>query len=193
MTLRRAPGQLCKRALKGWRWSVAEGTAHWLPPALLDDPDAFLLHNPQQRPLKESLVRTALIIPGLQGDLFLKQYKIRDFRDRWKYFLLPSKARREWMMAHQALAKGIPTPVPLAMAERRQGCFLQDALLITQAISPSSPLIELIPDGGNEELLFQTARLLRQTHEAGLLHQDLHAGNILVGMDGKKLYLIDLH
>lgn len=96
-------------------------------------------------------------------------------------------------MVHRALAKGIPTPAPLAMAERRKGCFLQDALLVIQAISPSFPLIELIAVGDNGELLSQTARLLRQTHEAGLLHQDLHAGNILVGMDGKELYLIDLH
>ncbi|MCJ7662706.1 MAG: hypothetical protein MUO24_00530 [Desulfobacterales bacterium] len=96
-------------------------------------------------------------------------------------------------MAHRALRKGVPTPLPLAMAERRNGWFLQDALLITQAIVPSRPLIELIPEGGHEELFFRAARLLRQTHEAGLFHQDLHAGNILVGMEDKKLYLIDLH
>jgi len=96
-------------------------------------------------------------------------------------------------MAQCALSKGIPTPVPLAMAERRSGRFLEDAFLITQAIAPAAPLIELIPEGRHEELLFRAARLLRQTHEAGLFHQDLHAGNILVGMEEKKLYLIDLH
>jgi tRNA A-37 threonylcarbamoyl transferase component Bud32 len=110
-----------------------------------------------------------------------------------KYLVLPSKARKEWRMAQQALAKGIPTPSPLAMAERRQGWFLQDALLITQAISPSVPLIELIARGGNRELLFEAARLLRQAHKAGLFHEDLHTGNILVGTNDKKLYLIDLH
>jgi tRNA A-37 threonylcarbamoyl transferase component Bud32 len=184
---------LHKRGMMGWRWRIAEGAAHWLPPALLDDPEAFLLHNPPQRPLKESLVRTAFIIPGPKGDLFLKQYKIRGLTEGWKYLVLPSKARREWQMTQQALAKGIPIPVPVAMAERRKGLFLEDALLVTQAISPSCPLIELIPEGGHKELLFQAAGLLRQAHEAGLFHQDLHAGNILVGMAEKKLYLIDLH
>lgn len=184
---------LHKRGVRGWRWVIAEGASQWLPTALLDDPEAFLLHNPPQRPLKESLVRRAFIMPGPKGDLFLKHYKIRGFAEAWKYLVVPSKARREWRMAQQALAKGIPTPVPLAMAERRKGWFLQDALLITQAVSPSSPLIELIPQGGHQELLFQAAYLLRAAHDAGLFHQDLHAGNILVGMDGKKLYLIDLH
>jgi tRNA A-37 threonylcarbamoyl transferase component Bud32 len=184
---------LHKREVRGWRWTIAEGAAQWLPPALLDDPGAFLLHNPPQRPLKESLVRTAFIIPGLKGDLFLKHYKIRDFTEGWKYLVVPSKARREWRMAQQALAQGIPTPMPLAMAERRKGRFLQDALLINQAISPSCPLIELIPAGAHKELFFQAAPLLRQAHEAGLFHQDLHAGNVLVRMADKKLYLIDLH
>jgi tRNA A-37 threonylcarbamoyl transferase component Bud32 len=182
-----------KRGVRGWRWIIAKGATEWLPPVLLDDPEAFLLHNPPQRPLKESLVRTAFIIPWPKGDLFLKHYKIRGFRERWKYLILPSKARREWQMAQQALAQGIPTPVPLAMAERRNRRFLQDALLIIQAVFPSCPLIELIPAGGDEKLFFQTARLLRVAHEAGLFHQDLHAGNILVGMTEKKLYLIDLH
>jgi tRNA A-37 threonylcarbamoyl transferase component Bud32 len=184
---------LHKKGTRGWRWTIAEDAAQLLPPTLLDDPEAFLLHNLSQGPLKESLVRMACIIPGPKGDLFLKRYKIRGWTEGWKYLVVPSKARREWQMSQQALAKGIPTAVPLAMAERRKGRFLLDSLLITQALSPSSPLIEVIPAAGHKELFFQAAPLLRQAHEAGLFHQDLHAGNILVGMTEKKLYLIDLH
>jgi tRNA A-37 threonylcarbamoyl transferase component Bud32 len=184
---------LYKRGVKGWRWTIAEGAAQRLPPALLDDPEAFLLDNPPQKTLKKSPVRTVSICSGPQGELFLKQYKIRGWTEGLKYLVVPSKARKEWQIAHHALRKGIPTPVPLAMAERYKGWFLQAALLITEAISPSYPLIELISEGGYKELLFPTARLLREAHEAGLFHQDLHAGNILVGMAEKKLYLIDLH
>ena len=179
-----------KRGVQGWRWSVAKGATEWLSPALLDDPEIFLFHNP---PLKESAVRAVSIASGPQGEIFLKHYKIRSYRERWKYLVLPSKARREWQMAHHALRKGITTPLPLAMAERRNGLLLRDAFLITQAILPSAPLIELIPRGGYQELLVQAAGLLKSSHEAGLLHLDLHAGNILVEKDGKKLYLIDLH
>jgi len=194
MWLRRAPDDLShKKGVRGLQWVIAEAAAQWLPPSLLADPEAFLLDNPSQKPLKESPVRTVAICSGPHGELLLKRYKIRGFTEQLKYLVLPSKAREEWHMAHRALSKGIPTPVPLAMAERRKRRFLQDAFLITQAIVPSSPLIELIPKGGHEELLFRTARLLRGAHEAGLFHQDLHAGNILVGMEEKELYLIDLH
>jgi tRNA A-37 threonylcarbamoyl transferase component Bud32 len=191
--LKRMPDDpLRKRGERGWRWSIAKGATEWLSPALLDDPEVFLFHinNP---PLKESAVRTVSIASGPQGEIFLKHYKIRSYQERWKYLVLPSKARREWQMSHRALRKGIPTPSPFAMAERRKGLLLRDAYLITQAILPSAPLIELIPRGAYHELLDQAACLLRRSHEAGLYHQDLHAGNILVGMGDKKLYLIDLH
>jgi tRNA A-37 threonylcarbamoyl transferase component Bud32 len=184
---------LHKTGVRGWRWTIAEDAAQWLPPSLLDDPETSVFKKPPQKLLKESPVRTVSICSGLTGELFIKRYKIRGFQGRLKYLVVPSKARREWRMAQQALARGIPTPSPLAMAERRKGWFLQDALLINQAISPSCPLIELIPAGRHKELIFQTARLLSEAHEAGLFHQDLHAGNILVGMEEKKLYLIDLH
>lgn len=191
---RGVPDDLClKRGVKGLRWTIAEATAQWLPASLLDNPEAFLLNNPSQKIIKESTVRTALIIPGPHGELFLKQYKTRGVKERLKYFLLPSKAEKEWTMARRALSKGILTPPPLAMAERRKGRILKDGLLITQAIAPSSPLIELIPEGRYGDLLVRAARLIRQTHDVGLFHQDLHAGNILVGGEEENLYVIDLH
>jgi tRNA A-37 threonylcarbamoyl transferase component Bud32 len=179
--------------MKDFRWTIAESADKWLPFLLLNDPEDFILNTAGHEVIKDSPIRMALIISGPHNNLFCKIYKIRGFKERLKHLFISSKARKEWQMTQQALAKGIPTPVPLAMAERRKGWFLQDALLITEAISPSCPLIEFIPGGGNKDLLFQTARLIRGAHEAGLLHQDLHAGNIMVGITEMKSYLIDLH
>lgn len=184
---------LYRQGVKGLRWTILEGTAQQLPSAWLDDPERFLRKHPPQKVLKESPVRTVSIILGSHGKLFLKRYKIRGLKEQLKYLVVPSKARREWEMAHCALREEIPTPLPLAMAERRKGGVLQDAFFITEAIVPSSPLIELIPKGEHEDLLARAARLIRGAHEAGLFHQDLHAGNILVGEKDNKLYLIDLH
>jgi tRNA A-37 threonylcarbamoyl transferase component Bud32 len=184
---------LRKKEAQGWRWAIARGADKWLPFLLLNDSEDFILNTAGHEVIKDSPIRVAMIISGPHSNLFCKIYKIRGFKESLKHLFIPSKARKEWQMAQHALAKGIPTPEPLAMAERRKGWFLQDALLITEAISPSWPLIELIPEGGNKDLLFQTARLIKGAHEAGLLHQDLHAGNILMGKEDKKLYLIDLH
>ena len=186
-----APSPL--RGAKGFRWFMAEGAARWLPASLLDNPESFLLINPPQSIVKESPVRQVAIFSGPQGEFFLKHYKTREARERLKYCIVSSKARKEWVMAHRALSKGIPTPLPLAIAERRRGMILHDAFLITQAIVPSVPLIELIPAGKQKALLSRTARLIREAHDTGLFHQDLHAGNVLVGSKEKKLYVIDLH
>jgi tRNA A-37 threonylcarbamoyl transferase component Bud32 len=181
------------KGTKGLRWSIGEGTAQWLPASLLNNPEAFLLNNSPLSIIKASPVRTAAILSGPQGEVFLKHYKTRGTRERLKYCVVPSKAQQEWVVAHRALNKGIPTPLPLAVAERRRAMILHDAFFITQAISPSKPLIELIPKGKQKTLLSRTARLIREVHEAGLFHQDLHAGNILVGRAKKQLYVIDLH
>src|SRR5947208_2930953 len=46
-----------------------------------------------------------------------------------------------------------------------------------------------------QTLARELARLLARMHEAGITHHDLHAGNILVRLDGEavELFLIDLH
>jgi tRNA A-37 threonylcarbamoyl transferase component Bud32 len=186
-----APSPL--RGAKGFRWAMAEGASRWLPASLLDNPEAFLQKNPPQNIVKESPVRAVSIFSGPQGEFLLKHYKTRGARERLKYCIVSSKARKEWVMARRALRQGIPTPLPLAMAERRRGMILHDAFLITQAIVPSVPLIELISAGKQKALLSRTARLIRDAHDAGLLHQDLHAGNVLVESKEKKLYVIDLH
>ncbi|MBW2039427.1 MAG: hypothetical protein JRI46_07520 [Deltaproteobacteria bacterium] len=182
-----------KKGVEELRWTIAEGADKWLPPSLLDNLERFLLKNPPQEVIKESPVRTALIVSGPKGDLFLKRYKIRSLKEGLKYFFAPSKAQREWVMIHLAQRRGVPTSSPLAMGEERRGGILKEAFLITQAISPSKPLIELIHEGGQEAHILRAARLIRRVHEAGLFHQDLHAGNILVQRDEGKLYLIDLH
>jgi tRNA A-37 threonylcarbamoyl transferase component Bud32 len=188
-----ADGVSHKRGMKGLRWTIAQGGAQWLPSALVDNPEEFLLHNHPQRLLKESPVRTVAIFSGPYGEFFFKRYKTRGVGEWLKHLVIPSKARTEWQMAHFALRKGIPTPSPLAMAERRKGRFLQDAFLVTQAIVPSSPFIELFPKGRHEDLLARAAHLIRGVHDVGLFHQDLHAGNILVEKGAERLYIIDLH
>lgn len=182
-----------KKGVGGLQWIIAEDADTWLPPLLLHDPDEFLLTNPPGEVIKESPVRMAVTISGPRGRLFLKRYKVRGLRERLKHLFAPSKARREWEMVRFALRRGIPTPLPLAMGERRKGGILQEAFLITQALSPSIPLIDMMPEKGYEGSILRAARLIRRVHDARLFHQDLHAGNILVQRDEGTLYVIDLH
>src|SRR4030042_815780 len=98
-------------------------------------------------------------------------------------------------MADGAASTGQGNPDPRAFGHggEAQKAAFTGCLAHHPGHRPSAPLIELIPAGGHKELFFQAAALLSEAHEAGLFHQDLHAGNMLVGMADKKLYLIDLH
>ena len=182
-----------KKGVRGLSWITSEGADKWLPVALLDDPKKFLRETPPVRVIKESPVRSALIVSALKRDLFLKRYKVRGIKEGLKYSFIPSKAQREWVMARLAVSRGIPTPLPFAVGEARKWGVLKEAFLITQAISVSLPLIELVQESEKDDYIWCAARLIKMVHEAGLFHQDLHAGNILVQRDEGQLYLIDLH
>ena len=92
---------------------------------------------------------------------------------------------------------GVPTITPIALGERRKRKFLFENYLVTLAISAATPLDEFVerqlPERPEplrsqirqklaEALAVMTARL----HDAGLLHQDFHPGNILVRFDGRR-------
>lgn len=178
------------RSGDGWRWTVAPHVSSHLPLSFFEDLEGNIFH-PHHKILKDSPVRRVVFLPGPKGELFCKYYKIKT-KDKIKGFLVPSKARREWAIAKKARDRGIPTPTPLAMAERRRMGLLQEAIFIAEAITPSSPLVDLIPKGMGKDLWRGAAALIKNAHEVGFFHQDLHAGNILVDTRGY-LYLIDLH
>ena len=186
-------GCVHRKGERGLRWTIAQDAAHALPDTLLKDPDRFIQENQSQAAVKDSPVRSAIVFSGPSHSLFLKAYKARKPGDRLKHIFLPSKARREWEMVRRALAAGIPTAAALAMGERRTHGVLQEAFLVTEAISDSVPLIESIRQRGGEDYVLRAARLLRSMHDAGLHHRDLHAGNILVVKGEEDLYVIDLH
>jgi tRNA A-37 threonylcarbamoyl transferase component Bud32 len=57
--------------------------------------------------------------------------------------------------------------------------------------------VRVLHAGGKPEaaraLLERVGRLVREMHDRGVWHRDLHSGNILAARDGDGLYLIDLH
>jgi tRNA A-37 threonylcarbamoyl transferase component Bud32 len=152
--------------------------------------------------LKRNLVRTVLRVPLASGGrVIVKRYAVRGLRDWIKYSLKPSRAKAEWTTGRALHEAGIPTAVPLAMAERR-GLVLSDAALVTREIVDSVHLNAYVGEhfGGPEDprraaLYDDLARIVRRMHDAGFVHNDLHGGNVLVNgpPEAPKLFVIDLH
>ncbi len=178
---------------RGIRWSLRKGSEKLLPLSFWDDPREFLRAFSHQRILKDSLTRKVVIISLPEGTYLVKDYKIRGWKEKAKYLFAPSKAQKEWIVGIVARRREVPTPLPLAMGERRRWGILREAFFVAEAVVPSKALMELPREKISVTYLEKAAALLRKVHRAGIFHKDLHAGNILVDEEDGELFLIDLH
>ncbi|MHC4406097.1 MAG: lipopolysaccharide kinase InaA family protein [Planctomycetota bacterium] len=122
---------------------------------------------------------------------YVKHYR----RDRWidglQHLLRPSASRREWQNAREIARRRIPTIRPVAWAEQVRGGLIRDNYLVTEAVQPAIPLDEHLlgnlpqlppPDrfSMRGRVLDCLARFVAAMHEAGIVHNDLHLGNLLL-------------
>jgi tRNA A-37 threonylcarbamoyl transferase component Bud32 len=141
-------------------------------------------------------------LPGLH--FYVKHNRLLDARGWLRARMRPGKALAEYERTLAIAARGVPTFVPLAAGEPLRGPG--DSFLLTLALEATQQLntfLEQVLPG--LPLLRQTrlrqriavalGQLLADMHDAGIVHHDLHAGNLLLELaeDRPCLYLIDLH
>ena len=196
-----------KTIKNGTEWTVREGyekiPERFNPDDLLSD-----LNDKYYTLIKENRVRSVISMPGSdinENGIYIKYFKRGDFRDYIKHLFVPTKARTEWDVGNALLSKDIKTALPLAISEGKR-CLL----MVTETVTDSEELMEFcqahyegsLSVGKESEkkiLLDKLALLIRDIHEKGFCHYDLHAGNILIkfkkeqNVAGYDLYLMDLH
>ena len=192
------------------RWRVREGWEH----VLLDD-DGFRLGQW----LKSAAVkvvrdrgRRAVYRVELQGPstgegqaVFVKHDRCRGWGDVLRILARGSAARREWKRVEEALRRGVATAWPIAWGEQIRHSLVRDSFLVSEEIANAQPLDRFVAEleeslNGSvkrrrrRELIEGLARFVAALHEAGVLHGDFHAGNILVQTvaDEPRFFLIDL-
>ena len=160
------------------------------------------LNDPQPgqwRLVKENSSRTVYRGTIGQVDIFLKHFHNPSWSHRLGRRLGFSDAMREMRFSRYLRAHHVRTVSALACRCDRGGEWLA-----TRAVAPSESL-----DKWHEEQLglglagqqrirqctLALARLIGRMHKVGVVHQDLHCGNILLRTDTKKptLVLMDLH
>jgi len=103
-----------------------------------------------------------------------------------KYYLRLGRARpqREFELLDKVRALGVTAPEPVAYATR--GLLWYEGWLFMREISEHSRLADpkILELHGAESLVHEVARQMRVLIEHGLLHVDLHPGNILVDREG---------
>jgi tRNA A-37 threonylcarbamoyl transferase component Bud32 len=193
----------CELVAGGLRWEAAAAYCD----ALLG-PDGLRLDewlaSGQARVVKQGphCAVYHVVLPDL--DCHVKHYRLADARAWLRACVRPAKARGEYDHCRAVAARGVPTVKPIAVgAAHGPG----DSFLVTQTLGGARPLGAFIEqalpalDPGRQarlrlRLAVALGRFVARMHGAGVVHDDLHANNLLVALgddDEPRLYLIDMH
>lgn len=101
-------------------------------------------------------------------------------------------ACREGRIALQLAARGIAVPEVLAFGAERRGGVVRRDLLLTREVTGGVPLLDVWRRGSADLTPRESFRLvgafgafMRELHDRGVLHTDLHIGNLLVVCHGE--------
>lgn len=137
------------------------------------------------------------------GPVCVKHYFYRGIKYAVKSAVVKSRALKSWIAGHMLLVRGIGTPLPLALLERKYGPFIYESFLVTEWLADALPLNDFVTHLHNqglaqekrERFIQALAETLRDLHEKGIYHADLKSTNILVRAEGAgvwRFYFIDL-
>lgn len=119
-------------------------------------------------------------------EYYLKRYRYAGLFRSLECIFQKSQARREWDLWQRLRHSGLPIVRHVAMGEWRSGGRLHEAILVTEGF-PGVPL-----DTAAQVHWPSVLVLVRRMHDCGVLHRDLHPGNILLREATGELCLVDL-
>jgi tRNA A-37 threonylcarbamoyl transferase component Bud32 len=176
------------RGFRGW---VREELFDLLSPSFFKDPVSSI-QKMGGEVITQSKWRWSAILSMPNGaKLFFKMDRTKGWVEALKYFLFPSKGRREWFIAYQLEKRNLDVPKPLGWMERVHRGLVKESYYLSAAIGSGVSLIEDPARLKENVSIIELAKTVRRIHHSGLLHRDLHAGNFL--WDGETFFLTDLH
>ncbi|MBI1324126.1 phosphotransferase [bacterium] len=199
--------------MTGWTWFQLDEVGWWIREEWFDrlaGPHGLKWQEWRKanrlRVVKDGPHRTVYHVDLGDTGVYVKHYRVPDFRARLRQWFRRGKARNEGSKALKLDAIGVRTFTPLALGEQRKRGFLYENYLVTEAIPDVEPLDafleKILPEyeSGRQADIRRSigdalARLCSRLHEAGYVHGDFHPGNILIRLmenDEPRLYLIDL-
>lgn len=164
---------------------------------LLVDPDAPF-SSPQAKTLKRAVSSTVIELEMKVGDrvrpVILKRFEAKHGLDALARLFRTPPAMRSYLTGHAFRVRGLPTPRPLAVWQRRRFGLHREGYLLVEKVPEAVHLVDYVemlarrPTGERTQRLWavidQLARLIRQMHDWGLSHRDLKAANLLVSPAG---------
>jgi tRNA A-37 threonylcarbamoyl transferase component Bud32 len=154
--------------------------------------------------VKHAPHRTVYHVPLPALDLYVKHYRGGP-REWWRCLFRGPRAAREFALSREVARRGVPTLEVLGFG-RSDGRFgPADSFLFTRTMPDVRPLLDFLESDlpalppsrrarVQQQLARAVGRLLAAQHRAGVCHDDLHPGNLLLRFAAgePRLYLIDL-
>jgi tRNA A-37 threonylcarbamoyl transferase component Bud32 len=177
------------KIMGGLRWWVRLEFLNENLRALMENPDKAL--EKCTKLFKSGPNRQSTV--GSFDGLVLKRFNVKNRLNYVKDLFRPSRAFRAYQKAYHLELLGLPTPRPVAAAERRILRVLTSSYLVTEEIPGATDLAMLLRSGQSpaRNLVNQTAELIARLHDEGFSHSDLKETNIVRDQTGK-LYVLDL-
>jgi tRNA A-37 threonylcarbamoyl transferase component Bud32 len=139
--------------------------------------------------LKDGGSATVGLIEYRQQKLVIKRYNLKNWRHWLKRFWRPTRAWHSWFVGHRLRVLGVPTPLPVAMAEERFGPLRGRGFLLTEQ-APGRDILEACQDESSTRLVAAQIRVMLDIFiRERISHGDFKGTNLL--WDGQ-LHLIDL-
>jgi len=126
-----------------------------------------------------------------EGPVYIKHFLVPDRRAKYRQWVRRGKGRNEGRRSLFLASIGVPTITPVALGEQRKRKFLFENYLVTLGIRDATPLDDFVENRlpmlaeplqshVRRKLAESLATMTARLHNAGLLHQDFHPGNVLV-------------
>jgi tRNA A-37 threonylcarbamoyl transferase component Bud32 len=126
------------------------------------------------------------------GPLCVKEYRYLGAAYMIKNLFRRSRAMKSWRAAHGLIVRGISTPLPLALVERRLGPLVVESFLVTMWLPDAPALNDYVRSrvsgfspGKRKSFIRSLSRSLGKLHRQGIYHADLKSNNILVEERGR--------
>ena len=168
--------------------ALLERVGRWNYEDWVNGPGVTVIQKPSTR-------LAVLYRPEPEGtSYFVKVSQFIRPRKRIRSLFRPSDSHKEWVGSLAAWERGLPTPEPYCLGERRKWGMLEETYFIAEAIEGSFPSLNLFhsphPDtprtdwmGRRRVFLEQFGELVRRVQDSGILHRQLGPLNILVRED----------
>ncbi len=178
-------------SLNGISWLVVPGEEQEIRCAFGNKPkdERLLRVTPHRRVIWREGERRALVV---------KHFNHTGLWNLLKLILRGSPATLEWKSLHEARHRGLTVPRPIALG-RGRGVLSREGLLVIEALDDTVDLEDYLFGPArltgiqHREVIGRIANFIRQAHDLGIYHRDLHLGNILARDNGREIYLIDFH